>query len=282
MAFFLTICLLTSLSSLLYARVQETVAAPSAPAFEVASVRQNTTGADPGSVQVFPGRIVAANVALRSLITFAYDIDPSLQKYVLVGGAEELLARRFDIAATVKTADVSKGLERLMLRRLLADRFKLNVRTETRQIPAYVVAVARAGTLGPGLRPSEHDCEAFLAARADGGKAPEPKDNRGRAWCTGNWDFGRRDGIGLRYAGEISQFIRRVQAFADRPLADRTGLMGDFEWTLEFGFVPFPPPDATSPSLPTAFREQLGLELRPEIAPIEVLVIDSVSMPAPN
>jgi len=74
--------------------------------------------------------------------------------------------------------------------------------------------------------------------------------------------------------------ISDVQAFADRPIVDGTGLSGLFEW--EVTFLPSGAVSAEVPNLFTAFREELGLKFDAETAPFEVLVIDSVKLPTPN
>jgi uncharacterized protein (TIGR03435 family) len=82
-------------------------------------------------------------------------------------------------------------------------------------------------------------------------------------------------------------------AVLDRPVVDRTGLAGRYDFTLtwtpdETQFasmgikVPPPPADATAPSLFTAIQEQLGLKFEPSRAPVDVMAIDSVEHPSPN
>ena len=82
---------------------------------------------------------------------------------MLIGGDPEILRTPFDIEARGPEDATPQQLQ-LMLRQLLADRFKLKIRMEVRQQPLYLLQVARVGPLGPTLRPSAHDCRAFRAA----------------------------------------------------------------------------------------------------------------------
>jgi uncharacterized protein (TIGR03435 family) len=111
-----------------------------------------------------------------------------------------------------------------MLRTLLAERFKLRARLESRQIPVYALVVAREGRLGPDLRPTTHDCTAFRAARSKGGPSTPPRDARNRELCTQEIirstianDTGFRPVVGMleRQAGPLSDLLRAIQGRAD-------------------------------------------------------------------
>src|SRR5687768_7749605 len=111
---------------------------PAGPAFEVASVKpSNPDVAGPSGMPV-GGRFTASNLTLRDLVLRAYDLVDSQ----LVGGPGWRASRRFDIQA--KAADPVAGMTAMqpMLKTLLADRFKLKVHTETREMPIYALVVA--------------------------------------------------------------------------------------------------------------------------------------------
>lgn len=74
--------------------------------------------------------------------------------------------------------------------------------------------------------------------------------------------------------------MQRVQFNVDRPIVDATGLSGNFEWVLTFGWGSNPPADV--PQLFAALQEQLGLKLEARQGPIEVLVVDHVELPTPD
>jgi bla regulator protein blaR1 len=150
---------------------------------------------------------------------------------------------------------------------------------ETRELPIYTLVVARSdGTFGPRMSVSKNDC-----ARREGRPlAPPP----GPPVC--NW-FGRPGSMiagGIRIETLVEMLSRNVE----RPVIDRTGLTGfyDFELTFNPG-TPLPPPpagapplaptDPDAPSLFTALQGQLGLKLDATRGPVEVLVIDRIERP---
>ena len=256
--------------------------APPPVAFEVASVKRNTSGDSRTHVQVpSAGTVNITNAAVRTLIREAYEIDPTVELYVLVPPPVNPListgAPRFDVQARIP--DDRSGQERAMLRTLLAERFKLRVHREERDIPVYALVVARTGHLGPELRSSTVDCAAFLADRTRNRSLRPPAGADGRPVCGSGDPFSTPGSMGLRSAGEIKNLARMMQAFVDRPIHDDSGLKGSFEWKLTFGTSP----NATNaPMIFTAVQEQLGLKLEARTAPYEVLVIDSVEAPTEN
>jgi uncharacterized protein (TIGR03435 family) len=259
-------------------------------AFEVASVKRNTSGDSRTLVQVpSAGTVNITNANVRTLLREAYEIDATVERYVLVPPpANPLMSAgrtnaditgdpRFDVQAPIP--DDRAGQQRAMLRALLAERFKLRVHREQRDIPVYALIVARSGQLGPQLRSSTVDCTAFLADRTSNRSLRPPLGADGRPVCGVGDPFTTPGSMSLRSAGEIKSLARMMQAFVDRPIQDNSGLKGSFEWNLTFGTSP----NATNaPMIFTAVQEQLGLKLEARTAPYEVLVIDSVEMPSEN
>jgi uncharacterized protein (TIGR03435 family) len=248
-------------------------------AFDVASVRPNTSGPGSPFVRRLPGGgLEVGNVLLRDLIMYAYGV----QRFRLFGGPDWIASERFDISARAG-GDVSAtpiaGIapETLMLRALLAERFKLAVHRETRELPIFELVLARGdGQLGPQLRRSAADCNAKAANAADGSRPPDAPG--GRPQC------GSRGGPGTMIAGgmPVSAFPDFLAGFVQRTVVDRTGLTG--LWDVDLTFAPDVVPGAASqdtsrPSLFTALQEQLGLRLEPATGPVEVLVIDRVERP---
>jgi uncharacterized protein (TIGR03435 family) len=253
------------------------------PPFEVISIKQNKSGEFAGSFGYDPGgRLVVINNPVRNLIRSAY----SVQNYQIAGGPEWMNSDRYDISARA-AAEPSQDQLRLMVQRLLAERFKLVAHRETRDIPIYALVAARPGRPpGPGLRPARIDCLAITAAAEKQGRKPElPQPQGNRPAC------GTRSMPGLLMGTGVSMadLVRNLAGPAERMVVDRTGLTG--LWDLELKYVPNqPPPDI--PGLPpspvdgaslfTALQEQLGLRLEPRSAPVEVLVIDSIERPSDN
>jgi uncharacterized protein (TIGR03435 family) len=253
------------------------------PAFEVASIKVNRTGmrGDPPMARFLPGgRWTVTNLTLRNLVLNSH----RLQEFQLTGGPSWVSSDRFDIAATAGR-DASPDELRLMVRTLLAERFKLVTHTERQERPAFDLMIARAdGRLGPGLRTTAADCITFRAPVAP------PSPNEPLPQC------------GFLGQGSANVFFRGVpiEAFArstltmrlGRMVVDRTQLSGNFDIDLEWTpgpeeIGPPPPPDANrsaadGPSLFTALQEQLGLKLESSRALIEVLVIDGATRPSEN
>lgn len=269
------------------------VIAQSAPAFEVASVKRNTSGDSRvswsqglgpnlwGETLPVRGTVSVRNATLRQIVGSAYGLDAALERFLLTGGSEKILSTRFDITAK-PGIDAKPTQARDMLRTLLAERFNLRIHAERQERPVYALTVARKGKLGPQLRPSGHDCVAFLKTRREKSDAPGPRDASGRLLCLGNYEF-NTPGAGattIRNATPIDFLAGRIQAFLDRPVIDATGLTGSFEWVLAFSRIDSV--DSLVPSIHTAIQEQLGLRLERRTSSVEMLVIDSVEMPTPD
>jgi uncharacterized protein (TIGR03435 family) len=262
------------------------------PTFEVASVKLNKSGELGTQIRLAPGgRLTATNATLRSLIAQAYGTPQPLPNFRITGAPKWVDSDRFDIVATAGRAQQTdvNGVQSesfLMLRTLLAERFKLVTHNETREQSIYGLITTRSeGLLGPQLRTSNVDCAALLAAQR-GGPPPAPPAPGERPTC------GQMGGFGRLSAGAITmtQLANILSARVNQVVVDKTGLMGRFDlelqWTPEqpppppFPGVPPPPPvDPNGPSIFTAVQEQLGLKLNSQKGPVEVLVIDSVDHP---
>jgi uncharacterized protein (TIGR03435 family) len=268
------------------------------PRFEVASIRPNKSGDGRVMIGMQPGgRYTATNVPLRQLIVQAYGV----QQAQLIGGPDWIRNDRFDIVAKadreLTPGPPQPGVtppQQLMLRALLAERFKLAVHNETRELPVYALVLARSDkTLGPKMKVSTTDCAALMAGRGRAsGPPPGPPDPTQPMQC------GMRMGPGILSAGSmtIAQLINSLTGPAQRIIVDRTGLTEryDAEMTYTPDQMPSGPPppgapvpnfpavDPNGPSLFTALQEQLGLKLEATKAPIDVIVIDSVEQPTPD
>ena len=148
------------------------------PAFEVASIKPNPTGRDgPTRTQILPGgRFVATNISLRLLIGQTYRVSDRR----LIGGPSWIESAHFDINAKADGELFPSGGVRPLdsaVQALLADRFKLVVHHESRQLPIYALVVRRSdGKLGPNLTSSSRtNCDEVVAAgRGRDGEAPPP------------------------------------------------------------------------------------------------------------
>jgi uncharacterized protein (TIGR03435 family) len=259
---------------------------PNTPPFEVASVKANRSGALAQRIQPSPGgRLTVTNVSLRGLVRFAYE----MQEFQMDGGPSWFAADRYDVVAKAE-GDPPIGQIRLMLRVLLADRFKLITHIEKRDQPVYAMVVARRdGRLGPGLHKAQTDCNPAAAG------VGVPFDPNQPCWPPGA--FGPAPGMPitsgrLAFRGmTLEGFARSLAPIVRRVVIDRTGLAGaydaDFEASAELPPPPPPPgsgiPNPFDPrSMPSIFSilpEQLGLKLDATRAVVDVLVIDRAERP---
>jgi len=235
-------------------------------AFDVVSIKLNTSGEQGGTSRAQPGRYQGVNVTVKRLIGLAYR---PVQEFV--GGPDWINTAHFDIEARAE-GNPNQAQMFEMLRTLLSDRFKLVVHKESKDTPVYALTLARRdGRLGPKMRRAETVCA------APGSAPPSPQAPERR--CGFKLGDGALSGQGVtvaRLAGELS--------FVGRQVIDRTALIGAFDVDLEW--APDQPGAALSPdagaSVFTALQEQLGLKLEPSTAPVEVVVIDSAERPAEN
>jgi uncharacterized protein (TIGR03435 family) len=189
------------------------------------------------------------------------------------------VAEKYDIQATAEREIAQADLPRA-LRPLLTEYFNLAVHREAKELRGYDLVMARRdGVLGPRLRRSSIDC----SKPGSSGVATD-----GRPTCGFQSFPGKATG---RVA--IADLGRRAiaAALADgRPVEDRTGLEGTFEFDLDWtpdqtapprspDAPPAPPVDPNGPSFVTALREQLGLKLEPKTERIDVVVIDRAERP---
>jgi uncharacterized protein (TIGR03435 family) len=261
------------------------------PTFEVASVRVNKTAQMNRLFRPQPGgRFEATNMPLRDLIQFAYQVRP----FQIEGGPDWIDSVSFDIVAKAE-GDVPPAMpggppspQMLMLRSLLAERFKLMVHNETKELPIYALTLARPdGKLGPEFSQSTTDCAAMMKAAMSGGAPPAPIQND-RMLCGLRIGPGRMDmgGFGL------SEFANGLSMLLQRTVVNRTGLNGNYDARMTFspeqlpgfrmpppGTPGVPPIDPNAPSIFTALQEQLGLKLDSTRGPVQVLVIDRAEMP---
>jgi uncharacterized protein (TIGR03435 family) len=257
------------------------------PAFEVASIKPNKTNEPQSVPQMQPGRVTLVNRTLRYLVQFAYStIESQLYEFQVVGGPDWTDVDRFDVLAKMEGSlppgPAAANLGRRMMRPLLADRFQLKVRAESRDMPIYALVMARQdGQFGPGLRRRpESDC-------ADGAfpRGPGPPDPNGNVPLCGFFRASASAGQGtLTYRGvSIAQLARPGALIRDRIVVDRTGLIGIFDIDLKWAMEGDPNASSTDgPSVFTAVQEQLGLKLAPARGPVPVVVIEHAAKPAPD
>lgn len=260
-------------------------APPTSAQFEVATIKVNNSGDPRQFVQRQPGgRVTVTNMPVRQLIAFAYQLQP----FQLVGGPSWIGSDRFDIIAKLE-GDPEFPLPgtgadpiQLAMRTLFADRFKLKLHQESREMDIYALVLAKpASGPGAGLKQSTTDCQAIARARRGGPPGPPPP---GTPFCGLMGMPGQ-----IRMGGfPLSQMTTMLAGLTGRMVVDRTGLTGTWDFTLTFQAemrgqpppgVDLPAPDPTAPSIFTALQEQLGLKLESTKGPVDVTVIDAIEHP---
>jgi len=244
------------------------MAADADPSFEVATIKPNDSGATSMQGLTVRGRNFATrNSSLGDLIAFAYEV----QAKQIVGGPDWMDKDRYDIAAVPdKEGAPNPEQVRIMIRKLLADRFKLTFHQEKRELSAYVLTV---GKNGQKLTPTQM-------------KGPLP-------------GIGMRPGAGGLTLNMMNATLTDFTGFLqilvlDRPVVNQTGLTDRFDFSVKFTpddsqFNGHPPPlpksiDTTeaAPNLFEALQQQDGLKLSAEKTAVEVIAIDHVEKPSSN
>ena len=251
---------------------------PDAPAFDVVSVKPNVSGDDRSSSYVQPGgRYSAENMTLRMLIKTAYGVHDDQ----IAGGPGWIETERFDIVAKAEgyaSAATFRDQARVMLRKALADRFRLTLVPERREIPVYGLVIARSdGRLGPQLvRADMERCQGPFTSVPAAPGAPEPSQPMP---CDSS--FFRPGHVGSR-AVELSTLVAHLSRFADRLVVDRTGLAGRFDSDLQWSqeALTVTSTSVSGVTLATALQEQLGLKLESQRTIVDVLVVARVERPA--
>lgn len=241
-------------------------AAPAGPRFDAASVKKRVAGVSARvptvRMLVTPGRISFSAVWLRDVITWAY----GLADYQLTG--PELIDRglRWDIEAAAAGPATEDEL-RAMTRALLEERFKLRLARATRDTRVYVMTRVGAG-------------RQLTPAAAD---APRTDDRRMSPL------FGRNRVVGAETVRTLSAQRATLTYFAEYltrqlgiPVLDRSGLTGDFAFTLEWVSDTTAKEDAFGAAGIAAVRDQLGLALTAQTVPLEVFVVESVEEASDN
>jgi uncharacterized protein (TIGR03435 family) len=235
---------------------------PASPlAFEVASVKPSKPGARGGGIRPLPGgqSYVATNVPVRLIIRLMYYLSESQ----LTGGPAWLNTELYDVEARAEHPSNVDQLHQ-MFQTLLAERFKLRFHRETRELPAFVLSVDKSGS------------------KLKLNSTPEPFEIPIKG-------SGRGGVVGQRVP--MTYFAWFLSQQVGRPVVDRTGLGQHYDFTLQWTPEPLPSasaeareplPSADGPTIFTALREQLGLKLQSEKAPVEVFVIDSAERPLEN
>ena len=224
-----------------------TAACLAQPAFEAAAIKPSSAPDGSSSTHSNNGRIHMQNVSLRSIVMMAY----RLQNHQYVGPAW-MESARFNIDA--KAEEKVKDAEMMqMLQTLLAERFKLKIHHETKQVSGYALVVAKGGLK---IKPVE-------------GQGSSTNSNNNKLTATHI---------------NMDRFAKYVSNVLVQPVVDETGLKDSYSFVIEYE-NPRPgreDKESTLPTLFTALTETLGLKLEPRKVPIDVVVVDHAEQPTEN
>ena len=225
------------------------------PAFEVATVKPSNPANSSSGFQVRGRRIIVLNETVDTMLMFAY----GLQRNQIVNAPDWLGSDHYDVEAVPDVAgQPSVDQYRVMVRKLLADRFHLAFQRQQRDMVIYALGVSKSGAR---LGKSVSDPNA-------------PQDQTGNGGAVNDWRFTNNS---------MLEFARFLQSKTDKPVVDATGLPGKYTFTLKWASEPATESDPDlGPGLLTALQEQLGLKLEKARGPAEVLVIGHVERPSPN
>ena len=243
------------------------MAANANPAFEVATIKPSDPAHPEQIITLRGAEVITTNVTVHALINLAYWLHPKQ----LTGGPAWTESEKFDMAGKPDVpGQPNVDQMKMMIQKLLADRFQLKFHFEKRDLPVYAIRIAKTGAK----------------------IIQEPGRSEGLSWM----GF-RKNSSGNEVTfrnSPISQVTAVLQNSMDKPVVDQSGLSGRYDFTVTFtpdpaqaallGSPPAPAadnPDA-APDLFTAFQQQLGLKLESTKAPVDVMVIDKVEKPSEN
>jgi uncharacterized protein (TIGR03435 family) len=256
---------------------------PPAPSFDVATIKPHPGILTMTGVMNAPDGVDGSAATLSMLVEYAYGLRSEDQ---VSGGPDWTKTDRFDVQARMGEADIAameklssaekKASLKLMMQSLLAERFKLKVHSETKQVPVYELVVAKGGSK---LKDAATDTSDPLLKGKDG------KPLHGfLSWTTGKI-------VAQGYSAKnLAEFLSQPICALGRPVMDKTGLTGTYNFTLDWT-PPHPgvrfdgESDSASPEdAPSIFAAlaDLGLKLQPSTGPLETIIIDHVEKPSEN
>jgi uncharacterized protein (TIGR03435 family) len=273
-----------------HAQTQAQTAPASLPRFEVATIKPSKGGNGMVGLMLTPDGTNITGVPLQMLIRQAFGVEDDR----VIGAPGWVRSDRFDIQAKVAAEDVEAFRnvppdDRFaMLLPLLEDRFHLKYHHEMRELPLYELVVAKGG---PKLTKSAKDVDngppppglppVAMKSAGDPGNG-QPKQRR--MMMMGNGNVESED-------VPLNAFAHMLSSILGHTVEDKTGLTGNYDFTLHWTPDDAPPMGAADngqpaedapPPLFTALQEQLGLKLESTKGNVDVIVIDHIEPPTPN
>jgi uncharacterized protein (TIGR03435 family) len=256
------------------------ISAQTPPKFEVASIRPSNSADRRRLFNIEPGgRLTVANFPLKRLIEIAYGI----KDFQISGGPGWIGSDFFDIVAKAESSITSRNQIQQLLQSLLAERFQLVVRRDTKEMPVYALV---ADKNGPKFKEAHESDPSIADLKDPPGVTGRPRFTivrRGRLTA---------QGVDMKsLADDLANFLGRV-------VVDKTALTSSYDVKLEWqpdenqvamfqtmgvpeGFGA-PSPDEHLPPIFAALQEQLGLKLESQKGPVEIFTIERIERPSEN
>ena len=270
------------------------------PVFEAATIKLAAPNAPAATrnrmIQTSPNRLSGSNITLSGLIYNAYG-DLGLNTSMRVTGGPDWIDKTAFAVEGVASGRATPQQLRLMLQRLLEERFALKIRTEMTSVDMLTLVVERSdGTLGPKVKTWSGTCPGFMPVLylqvprrpLQSLPASEAIDPAVAECPTGYRTGGILiDGATMSTVAEVLS-LPPARALLGTIVSDQTGLKGRYTMELDYPFPPqrsadpAAPADLGPPSLFTAVREQWGLQLVPGRGPFRLAVVESAQLPTAN
>ena len=220
--------------------------------FDVATIKTSDPNARNSTMRTLPdGTLEISNMTVKQMIAFSHNI----REAQILEGPPWLGKDKFDVQAKVEQPSPPpfQELQRQSNERLgtlLSTRFQLVLKSETRDLPVYALVIAKGGSK-------------LQTAKDTDLRSQSLRVNRGNVEAA---------------SSDLASITRVLANQVEKPVLDKTGLTGRFDWKLEFS----PDNDPAKPSLFTAVQEQLGLKLESQKAMMPVLIVGHAEKPTAN
>jgi uncharacterized protein (TIGR03435 family) len=258
--------------------------------FETVSIKPNVARTTAPPIVTPDGGLRLTGVPIQGLIARAYP-EEAVGIVGLPGWAG---TDRYDLATTSTLREATPDDVLAMLRHMLAERLKLSVHIEQRDRDGYdLIAARKDGRLGPGMKPTDADCENYVAPQQPAGPVLPPPGGR---LATGDAPPPCRlrvvpdEAGGNRLEGDttLANLAVMLRSATGQPVVDHTALEDYYHVKMRFDMMAsrrgpdVAPAPGGAPLVFTAVQEQLGLKLVPAEAKQSILVIDHIERPTPN
>jgi uncharacterized protein (TIGR03435 family) len=254
----------------------------SQPSYEVASIKPDHSNDSPALMRAMftNDGLTAEGMTAKFLIGLAYNV----KDFQVSGGPSWAESERFTVDAKIGLSEIEafnklppdQRMEqrRLMLQRLLADRFQLKVSHSTKELPIYALVVAKNGP---------------KFTQSTTAPPPGPRAAVMQGTFRGTGDAFTGNGVNMR------MLANWLGIRVGRDVVDKTGLEGTYDLTMRWdadsqrlttadpGQGPVDTPsDSSGLTIFTALKQQLGLKLEPQKGPVEIIIIDHLEKPSEN